>query len=200
MTSIHDRLYSKHFSFSESEKDYCTLIPKIFTKKYIEDDGNRVAFKAAKKVVYKEITKGLYIHGGIGVGKSHLAALAAWNWCSHNKTNKAEFINFPSLLFELQSNFNNKEEPGENEFIISSLIETELLVLDDVGSEKISSWSKDMLYLLVNGRYEAMKPIIITTNLNPKELSKNVGERIVNRLCEMCEVVKITSEDRRIKR
>ncbi len=199
MASIHDRLYYKLLSSANSEENYFTWIPKIFHKEYIEDDGNRKALEMAKKFTRKETNKGLYIYGGVGVGKSHLATGIILNWCKQNKTNKAEFINFPSLLFELQSNFNDKEEAGANESIISDLIETELLVLDDIGGENTTKWSNTILYLIVNGRYENKKPIVVTTNLNPKKLSPNVGDKIVSRLCQMCEVVKITSEDRRIK-
>ena len=72
---------------------------------------------------------------------------------------------------------------------IDELISCDLLVLDDLGSERNTSYSQEIVYSIVDGRYLAGKPIIVSTNLSSVELTapKDVtSRRIYGRLLEMC--------------
>jgi DNA replication protein DnaC len=72
-----------------------------------------------------------------------------------------------------------------------------LLVIDDLGAEKPSEWTQERLYSVVDHQYANCLPLIVTSNLPPKELAGQTGERVASRLAETCEVVLMTGADRR---
>ena len=72
------------------------------------------------------------------------------------------------------------------------------LVLDDLGAEKSSDWATQILYLIINERYENMRPIIITSNLTIKALGTKMGDdRLSSRINGMCEIILMDGPDRR---
>jgi DNA replication protein DnaC len=75
-----------------------------------------------------------------------------------------------------------------------------ILILDDLGAEKISDWVREQLYIIINRRYENMLPTIVTTNCTTAELVERLGERTVSRLIEMTDAYKITTDDYRLKK
>lgn len=75
-----------------------------------------------------------------------------------------------------------------------------LLAVDDVGASKDSEWTEEILYRLVNYRYEWMKPTLFVTNTNPEEFRDRVGARVVSRLGEMARYVPVKGVDRRVPR
>lgn len=166
-------------------------IPLRFQKqqKFIVDGGNAKAFKLTKKFIADEID-GLFLYGGVGTGKTMLATKILYEY----KWKSARFIGVSKLLSELRDTFNTNKRYTT---IIDNLIKYELLVLDDLGAEKITDWTVEVLYLIINGRYENMKKLIVTSNCSPKLLSKRLNDRITSRIIEMCHIAKITSKDRR---
>lgn len=71
------------------------------------------------------------------------------------------------------------------------------LLIDDLGASKVSEFTEDVNFRLINRRYEDQLPTLITSNVLPKELSARVGDRVGSRLNEMCTRVVITGQDRR---
>ena len=63
----------------------------------------------------------------------------------------------------------------------------------------MTDWIKEVFYLIIDRQYRNMKNIIITTNMNSDEMSKNFDYRIVSRLMEMGNVIKFDGKDYRIK-
>jgi DNA replication protein DnaC len=91
----------------------------------------------------------------------------------------------PDLLSDIRATFDEKAPLSEND-LLEDVNRPDLLVLDDLGAERTSSWVNDRLYLIINRRYDSGRPILVTTNLDLGELSDKIGDRIVSRLCEMC--------------
>ena len=68
----------------------------------------------------------------------------------------------------------------------------DLLIIDDLGKEKVSEWTLEKLYYVINSRYEDCLPIVITTNYDPEKLVRRLtvkdnfetAEAIVSRICE----------------
>lgn len=75
-----------------------------------------------------------------------------------------------------------------------------LAVLDDLGREKISDWTGEAVYVLINGRYEERLPTIVTSNLSPDELDGNGYWACVSRLAEEGALVRIDGPDHRLAR
>ena len=109
---------------------------------------------------------GHYLYGDLGVGKSYLAACVANDFAKAGK--RVAFVHVPSLFNRLKQLFNNS---SEMEFVLNVLRKVPLLVLDDLGSESITSWSRDEILLSVmNDRLENQRKTIITSNTTPEIL------------------------------
>ncbi len=126
---------------------------------------------------------GLIMRGGVGSGKTHVAVAILKEVLG--KGYFGVFWNFNDLLSHLRASYNRDAVESEDR-VLAPLDRADLLVLDDLGTESVSDWVRDRLYLIINRRYESGAPTIITTNCEEAELEARVGPRIVSRLCEMC--------------
>jgi DNA replication protein DnaC len=138
--------------------------------------------------------RGVYLYGKVGCGKKYLdyAFSKHYNQQTHRSVN---FWNMTELINELKLDMDRREK----EFIGEDMLQdTRLLLLDDIGAERMTEWVQETIYLLVNHRYENMQPIIFTSNLAPSELAERVGDRIMSRIIEMCDVIKLEGDDRRL--
>ncbi len=129
----------------------------------------------------------LLFTGPYGSGKTHLAAAVA-NFC-HERGVQTVFTVVPDLLDYLRrtfapQNFTPHERPFEE------VRRTTLLVLDDLGTENATPWAKEKLYQIINYRYNAKLPTIITTALS----SKLLDSRIVSRLADRGRCIQIDLE------
>ncbi len=131
----------------------------------------------------REEMKGLRIFGVVGSGKSHIAIAILKEIIK--KGYMGLYFNVPELLQKIRETYSSESDEGEAG-ILDMVSETDLLVLDDLGADAASGWVRDRLYLLINRRYEANKPTIVTTSFDLEELKTQLGQRIVSRLCEMC--------------
>ena len=72
-----------------------------------------------------------------------------------------------------------------------------LLVIDDLGKEKRSEWTDQIMYEVINARNGSNLPIVITTNLSPQEIIERYDKAVTSRLMGMCKFSQMTGEDRR---
>lgn len=142
--------------------------------------------------------KGLLFIGQVGTGKTHLSAAIA-NYLMFEKIIPVKFGNVTTLLGEIKNSYTNSKEVSEGD-LIYLLSNIRLLIIDDLGKEKCTEWSNNIIYTIINNRYENYKPIIVTTNLSIKELENQIGEASVSRLIEMCNGIKMDGTDfRKVK-
>lgn len=152
--------------------------------------GNTDAYNATKQFISaldRNIIagRGLLFTGPVGTGKSHLIAALVNTALRWGHTTIVERV--PKLLLAVRATYNN----NGNEFrIMRSLAAADLLVLDDAGSEKKSQWSEPTLYTIIDERYNNNKSLCITTNLTLDQLQQKVGPRAMDRILEMCQIVK----------
>jgi DNA replication protein DnaC len=72
-----------------------------------------------------------------------------------------------------------------------------VLIVDDLGAAKGSEFTEEINYRLINHRYQNEMPTLITSNIPPKELAAELGERVASRLTEMAHRVVLKGGDRR---
>ena len=79
-----------------------------------------------------------------------------------------------------------------------SLLECNLLVLDDLGAESVTEWAKDLVHQIIDYRHREECPTIITTNLSLDGIKKLYGERVFSRIYEMCQGIELSGNDYRV--
>jgi DNA replication protein DnaC len=143
--------------------------------------------------------RGLLLMGGCGAGKTHLAVAALLEIIHCGKPGRLLFSNFQDLIQEIQASFDNDQVPSKSE-LLRPLLEADLLVLDELGSQKPSMFVHDILYYVINSRYNDERVTIFTTNLT-EELQERIGDRLRSRLHEMTEEIRLTGvPDYRIRK
>lgn len=142
-----------------------------------------------------ETRKGLFLHGDVGTGKTHIA-YAIGKHVYEDLGKKVTVWNSAELLNRIRESFNNRYE---GDYIDELMNSKGLLIVDDIGSERLTDWVAEQFYLIVNRKYNDMKPVVFTSNFNIADLSQRVGERVASRIVEMCEVRQLGGEDRRLK-
>lgn len=138
----------------------------------------------------------MFIYGKIKTGKTILAAQMGMEEMKriylHNIPIEGEiiFVSFPEMLAEIKSTFNNPNK-RESE-VMDKYINAHLLILDDFLTSRPTEWVMDVLYYLINHRYEYLKKTIITSNLSLPELEEKLqDQRIISRIDRMCVLVNI---------
>lgn len=135
-------------------------------------------------------TRNLLLLGDVGVGKTHAAAAMAFvQHVDHGHT--LIFVSSPLLLDGMR--------PGRDDADLARqhAIDVDLLVIDDLGSEKASDWTAEQLGIVVDERYRRQRPTVVTSNLSPDRLREKVGDRIWSRLYGQALRFTIGGDDRR---
>ena len=121
------------------------------------------------------VPQGLMFMGRPGLGKTHLA-VGIIQALIRTKGVPCLFCDFPDLLREIQNSYNPLTH-GSEALILAPILDAEVLVLDDLGSQKWSEWVQDMLAHVINDRYKHGHATIFTTNyLDPPAPSRK-GDR-----------------------
>lgn len=158
---------------------------------WIARPGSERCLEAAKNFAehfdrHQVSGEGLLMFGNPGNGKSHLAAAIVNAVIPRGKA--CVFRSVPALLKKLQETYRADARVSESE-ILAVLQDADLVVLDDLGAEKMTEWAESMLYYIVDQRYRWRKPLIVTTNCDLEELEERIGTRTFDRLLEMCVLV-----------
>lgn len=143
----------------------------------------------------RKTRKGLYIWGSVGSGKTH-AAYAIFKKLKEANV-AVRFHNTTELIFEIRRDF---ERDAYNKTRLDERLPDYegILILDDIGAERLTDFVLETFYLIVNTRYNQQLPTIFTSNLPISELAERIGDRAASRIVEMCDIVKLDGEDRRL--
>ena len=187
--------------FSEKVKRYRSVgFPESEMKNwtFANDDGKNPQMTAAMQNYVKHFAEfqkqgnGLLLFGSVGTGKTYYAASIANALIDTGVpcmvTNFARIANTVQGLFE-----------GRQEYF-DSLNRFPLLVLDDLAAERKTEWMQETVFNVIDARYRAKLPLIVTTNLTREELMNPADityQRIFSRLFEMCTPIEIAGADRR---
>ena len=140
---------------------------------------------------------GLFLIGGYGTGKTHLAAAIA-NQLIQNGT-PVICMTMIDLLARIRETFDSRGEGTEAQ-VMRLYADIPLLIIDDLGSEQPTEWGCTTIFAIINARYEAYMPTIVTSNcgadelvqrMTPRDASDRNAQKTVDRLREMCVAVQM---------
>ena len=83
---------------------------------------------------------------------------------------------------------------------LQDLLYHRLLVLDDLGKQRLTEWVAEQFYVLINGLWSSHKQVVITTNLTPAGLKSHLEPALVSRLLGLCHMVPLDGQDLRLYR
>lgn len=140
-------------------------------------------------------SENLFMRGATGLGKTHLS-LAIANEVI-NKGFSVVYASAPAVLSKLERAHFSNSPTGEEE-ILSGLLECDLLIIDDLGTEFINNFSVTEIYNIFNSRLLTGKPVIINSNLTLKEIEVNYSQRFLSRLAGCAVRLEFAGRDARI--
>lgn len=146
--------------------------------------------------------RGLWLVGPVGSGKTHRACAVLRGWTALNGGG-ARFVTAPALLAELRATYDGD---GSEAAVIGKYARCPLLVVDDLGKEAPTEWSLSKLYEIVDARWGAGLPTVVTSNQTPDELARRLArdadpetaKAVVSRLAGTCDVAALGGNDRRL--
>lgn len=129
----------------------------------------------------------LVLAGTHGCGKTHLAAAIANQVMARNEHDtEAMFVVVPDLLDHLRSAFSPQSTMSYDR-LFDAVKNAPILVLDDLGTESATPWAKEKLFQLLNYRYSALLPTVITTSSTPNEIEPWLRIRMFDTSrCQFC--------------
>ena len=135
----------------------------------------------------------LFYSKTVGCGKTMWAIelLKAYLWDSLNKGGAPNgvYINIPSLLVEIKMGIDDPESKEETTKLQKQLVNSKLVILDDIGVKGLSEYDQNMLYTWIDKRTSEGKSILYTTNLTPDELAGCLGTRLTDRILKYSKVI-----------
>jgi DNA replication protein DnaC len=146
---------------------------------------------------------GILLMGSPGVGKTHLA-VATLRRLALEKGVPCLFCDVQDLLRRLQATFDRQS--GMTELVLlQPVLQTEVVLLDDLGSRQFTPWVEETLSHIITTRYNDGRSTLVTTNFleepsdkTKETLKERIGPRVYSRLREMCHLVQIEAEDFRL--
>jgi DNA replication protein DnaC len=183
-----------------------------YTKASLSDFDPKVKFK-----VVKATKQGFYVQGPVGVGKTHLLhahyrslptltkPMAERNETDNdqirrfNLPGKRLFIPSVQLLSVIRDSYRQGSGVSEND-LIRNYAKVRWLYIDDLGVEKPSAWAIQILFMILDARYNDMLPTYFSSNLSLSEIAEQLSQRIASRIREMCQGIKLDGNDKRIEK
>ena len=157
--------------------------------KYNVNADNEKQLKICRK--YAEIfetlprkNQGLLLWGGVGTGKTFSAACIA---------NTLLDSGIPVVMTSFAKLLGTSNGFGINEDMITELNRAKLLIIDDLGAERSTDFALEKVYNIIDSRYSAGLPMILTTNLDLQEMQRCTDiryQRVYERILEVCYPVK----------
>jgi DNA replication protein DnaC len=137
-----------------------------------------------------ESSASLFLTGSIGVGKTHTAWQASRRWIGRRFLNAYRGTPIiqtwrSTALFDALRPDSDGASPKK---LIRALQKADLLFIDDLAAARVSptGWTQERLYEIFDERYINRRPVLITCDVLPNQISHVVGERVASRLAEMC--------------
>lgn len=192
------------------------LLKKI--PRLLRDAGIPIKYREIKSDKIKLLAeivdnkKSIYAWGSAGTGKTVFACSVVrgmfWKYGEMGHANShffnddknwisdIWFISSPEFVMELQDLYRKEGESAWD--YLQKISRKTVLILDDLGAEKMTDFVRQALYYLINEREQWQLQTIITSNYSLSQLDEYIDSRISSRIAGMCKVVEFSGRDRRL--
>jgi DNA replication protein DnaC len=157
------------------------------------------AITVAKEFInnFGTVSDNLFIYGATGVGKTFLTNCIAKEIM--DASHSVVYVSAIKLFDILANNAFNRDSSDDRE-IYANIFQCDLLIIDDLGTELINSFTSSQLFNCINERYLNKKSVIISTNLSLSEIREHYSERVFSRITSNYTLLKIFGNDLRIQK
>lgn len=199
------KILDNKLKFANIPQEFKELTINSFRTDWYESDESigraMLAKRAAANFVknyeqMKEMGKGLFFYSyKKGSGKTRLAA-SIGNALVNVYRLRVKFTTTVDLINEIKNTFDNNAQYTQSE-LLNAIRNVDVLILDDIGTEKQSDWVNEIFYSVLDGRMTGKKITIFTSNCKIEELKHD--ERIINRIEKMAVPIYLPDESVRSK-
>lgn len=189
-------------------ENFSTFSFDYYDKNYIDETTKLSPYDNMKKVVreclafiknFNDSSSNLLIYGNPGVGKTFLTNCIARELL--NTAHTVLYLTAFQLFSILEKNtFEKSKEDYETSEQFNGIMNCDLLIIDDLGTELNSGFVSSQLYLIINERYLSRKSTIISTNLSLDDMKRLYNERVFSRITSNYKLLKIVGDDIRLKK
>lgn len=183
--------------FSEFSFDYYSN-KKVENLGITERENIEIIYQKAVDFCENEYSKNLFFYGGCGFGKTFLSSCIAKRMMDSGKT--VIYTSATGLFSDYEDYKFGKKENDDFEVMRDLMRDCDLLILDDLGAEVISSLSCQLLNEIINERIITKKKMIISTNMNMKGITEKYSDRIASRIYEAFEILHFVGTDIRVQK
>ena len=184
------KVLNAHHTLSRAD---CLMLRSTFKEdKYPDCPMSKIAHEYVSRwdSFYRAKNLGLYIYGNVGVGKTFYASCIA-NEIAHVYGGSVKAVSVAKAVNDMYS---TDDKSG----FISELASVDLLILDDFGAQRRTDYSNEILFLIIDERYKAQKPLILTGNLDYSVIKqKRSRDRVYDRVIDMCIPYRMTGRSKR---
>ena len=178
----------------------CGLRFRISAKSFYQINPVQTEVLYGKAMEFAEYPEGenLLLYGGAGRGKTFLCNCIAKEVLEHGKT--VLYLTAGQLFKQLEDmRFRNKEEEEPFDWD-SEILDADLLIIDDLGTEFATMFTASELFRIVNDRKLRKRPVVISTNLDYRALMEQYSDRVMSRLIGEYTTLKFFGDDIRMKK
>lgn len=207
--SIVNILYSQsNIKTAITKENFSTFSLDYYPDSFIDDSVGLSPRENMEKIVasvmnfinnFDDCFENLIIYGNTGVGKTFLTNCIAKELLDRSKT--VIYLTAFQLFDILEKNkFNKGDDNEEIQNKFDYILDCDLLIIDDLGTELTNAFINTQLYLCVNERYLREKSTIISTNLSLDNINDKYSERIFSRIISNYILLKIVGDDIRLSK
>ena len=177
------------WNFSNIPNRFGNATPNTF-RNFKQVEGTESAYQSCQNFILRRGKRILTLVGTYGSGKSHLLEAVARDFMHDGYSVRYEYV--PSMLNELRSTVMSSENNGSLWTKLQERFAPKLLILDDLGQESPTEWTRKTLTEIVDERIRTNGYLLCATNYTQDQLRERIDERFVSRLFDRSEVSVLT--------
>ena len=206
--AVVDLLYNQsNLKHSLDRENFSTFSLEYYADDYVEETTGLTpkanaaqAYQTCQRFVdrFDSTYENLLIYGNTGVGKTFLANCVAKELLDRSHT--VIYLTAFQLFDALEKYTFDRNSEEDTQSMLDYILDCDLLIIDDLGTEMSNAFINSRLYLCLNERDLRQKSTLISTNLSLDDLSRTYSERIFSRLTMNYTMIKMVGEDIRIQK